>query len=103
MQSSKCRIALAMLAVLVLLAQPGEPTLVRQMNLGELCERAGFIFRGTVLDARPGTIAIGGGQLPTVTYTLRVDESFKGDFTGQKGDDRNPDGGNRQERGHQKR
>ncbi|MDP9144058.1 MAG: hypothetical protein M3N43_05090 [Actinomycetota bacterium] len=55
------------------------------MNLEQLCQRAGQIFRGTVLSARVGTIEAGGGRIPTVTYRIQVDESFKGEFQTVKG------------------
>lgn len=59
-------------------------TLVR-MNLGDLCGRAETIFRGKVLDVVPGSVEVGGGQLPTMTYRVLVDEAFKGDFEMVKG------------------
>jgi len=58
---------------------------VVQMNLQEMVNRADKIFRGTVLDAREGTVTAGGGQLPVVTYRIRVDESFKGSYSNVKG------------------
>lgn len=58
---------------------------VRQMNLAQLVDNAGRIFRGTVLDAREGTVQVGGGELPTVTYRIRVDEAMKGSFGQVKG------------------
>jgi hypothetical protein len=45
-----------------------------------MVSRAGNVFRATVVDVRGGTIDVGGGKLPTTTYTLRVEESFKGSF-----------------------
>ena len=56
-----------------------------QMNLGEMYGRAQRVFRGTVIAAVPGKVSVGGGELPTVTYRIRVDESFKGDFQIVKG------------------
>jgi hypothetical protein len=58
---------------------------VIQMNLAEMVDRADRIYRGTVLDVREGTVAVGGGELPTVTYRIRVDESFKGSYEEVKG------------------
>jgi hypothetical protein len=55
------------------------------MNLAELCQRADTIFRGTVLDITEGTVHAGGADLPTVTYRLRVDEAFRGEFETVKG------------------
>jgi hypothetical protein len=43
------------------------------------------VFRGTVLQARVGSVEVGGGRLPVVTYRVRVDESFKGSYETVKG------------------
>ena len=58
---------------------------VMQLNLGEMVQRADRIYRGTVIGITSGTVDVGGGQLPTVTYRIRVDESFRGDFDIVKG------------------
>ncbi|HSS52621.1 MAG TPA: hypothetical protein VLX28_27070, partial [Thermoanaerobaculia bacterium] len=58
---------------------------VQQMNLQQMVGRADKIFRGTVLDARGGTVRAGGAALPTVTYRLRVDDPLKGTFSQVKG------------------
>ncbi len=55
------------------------------MNLRDMCLRADKIFRGVVIAAIPGTVQVGGGELPVVTYRIRVDEAFKGDFQTVKG------------------
>lgn len=60
-------------------------TLLR-MNLGEMSDRADKIFRGTIVDAVDGSLEVGGGSLPTVTYVIRVDEAFKGSFPTIKGE-----------------
>lgn len=60
-------------------------TNVLQMNLQEMVSRADRIFRGTVLDVREGTVTAGGGELPVVTYRIRVDEALKGTFEEVKG------------------
>ncbi len=75
----------AAISALLLLAPPLTATTVLQMNLGELVQRADTIFRGTVLDVSEGIVHAGGADLPTVTYRLRVDESFRGEFTTVKG------------------
>jgi hypothetical protein len=59
---------------------------VRHMNLQQMCDAAGRIFRGTVLGVKDGVVVAGGGQLSTVIYTLRVDEAFKGSFESVKGE-----------------
>lgn len=77
--------ALASLALLSVSVQPAQSATVRQMNLEQLVGNAYTIFRGTIVDVRPGTVQIGGGELPTVIYTVRVDEPFKGSFDEAKG------------------
>lgn len=67
-------------AMLVVITAPAGAAMILKMNLAQLTDRAEAIFRGEVLSAEPGKIAIGGGTLPTVTYRLRVDEAFKGEF-----------------------
>jgi len=75
---------LAVLA-LSLLSPPAQAATVQQLNLEEMVDRAGRIFRGTVLDIREGTVQAGGAELPTVTYRIRVDEAFKGTYQTVKG------------------
>ena len=77
------------LAVVLALAAgaSAQTALVQQMGLPELTDRAGSIFRATVVAAEPGTVSVGGAELPTVTYRLRVEETFKGSFAGKQGDD----------------
>jgi hypothetical protein len=55
------------------------------MNLRDLVQRADKVVRVTVLDVSAGTVSAGGGDLPTVTYRLKVEESFKGDAAEGKG------------------
>lgn len=69
-----------MAAMLAAIAAPAGAAMILKMNLAQLTDRAHTIFRGEVLSAEPGKIALGGGTLPTVTYRLRVDEAFKGEF-----------------------
>jgi hypothetical protein len=66
--------------MLAAVTAPASAAMILKMNLAELTDRADAIFRGEVLSVEPGKIAIGGGTLPTVTYRLRVDEAFKGNF-----------------------
>lgn len=67
-------------AMLAAITVPAGAGMVLKMNLSQLTDRADAIFRGQVLSAEPGKMSIGGGTLPTVTYRLRVDEAFKGEF-----------------------
>jgi hypothetical protein len=69
-----------MAAMLAAIAAPAGAAMILKMNLAQLTDRADAIFRGEVLSAEPGKVSIGGGTLPTVTYRLRVDEAFKGEF-----------------------
>lgn len=69
-----------MAAMLAAITAPAGAAMILKMNLAQLTDRADAIFRGEVLSVEPGKIAIGGGTLPTVTYRLRVDEAFKGEF-----------------------
>jgi hypothetical protein len=76
----------AIVFALVVLAAPAAlATTVMQLNLAQLVDRADRIYRGTVLTATEGTLEAGGGQLPIVTYQIRVDETFRGDTTVVKG------------------
>jgi len=72
----------ALLAVLLVVATalPAAATSVLHMDLDGLSDRAALIFRATVLSVEPGSVAVGGGELTTTVYRLRVDEGFKGVF-----------------------
>jgi len=76
-----------LLAVTALVVQPLAATTMLQMDLAALTERAGRIFRGTVVDVEQTTVAAGGGELPAVAYRLRVEELFKGEADLVKGDE----------------
>lgn len=68
-------------------ARSGHTASLQHLKLDQLVDRSGKIFRGTILDFQPGTIEAGGGSLPTVTYRVRVEEAFKGDFPAKEGSD----------------
>ena len=70
---------------LVLAAQVNATSMLH-MDLADLTTRADKIFRGTVIYVNEGTVEAGGGELPAVTYRLRVEELFKGVATEVKGD-----------------
>jgi hypothetical protein len=80
MHRTRPRLLFSLAVIVLLLVQPVDATTVLRLNLEQMVSRAGNIFRATVLDVRGGTIDVGGGKLPTTTYTLRVEESFKGTF-----------------------
>jgi hypothetical protein len=63
----------------------GSATTVKHFDLQQITASAARVFRGTVVDVRPGTVNVGGGQLATTVYRIRVTESFKGTFPTAKG------------------
>jgi hypothetical protein len=68
------------LAVLVSAIPQADATTVKHFDLGGMASSAARVFRGTVTDVRPGLVKVGGGQLPTTIYRMKVVESFKGEF-----------------------
>ncbi len=78
MNLPKCRIGAVLLACALLVAPQLAATTLLHMDLAELAARSDKIFRGTVVDVEQGAIAVGGGEIPAVTYTLQVEEQFKG-------------------------
>jgi hypothetical protein len=73
------------LAAALLATAPASGTTLRSLNLEGLVSRADKVFRGKVLTARAGSVEVGGGSLPIVTYRVQVDESFKGSYESIKG------------------
>ncbi|MEM6818548.1 MAG: hypothetical protein AAF578_07125 [Pseudomonadota bacterium] len=63
-----------------------QATTVAQMNLEQMVNNSDRVFVGTVLDVTESRKQIGGGELPAVTYRIKVSESFKGDFSEIKGE-----------------
>jgi hypothetical protein len=57
-----------------------DATTVKHFDLPRMTASAARVFRGTVTDVRPGTVSVGGGQLATTVYRIRVTETFKGEF-----------------------
>lgn len=74
----KSRTVFVLLACVLILTPQLVATIMLQMNLESLSQRADKIFRGTVVDIIPGSVTAGGGDIPTTTYVLRVEELFKG-------------------------
>jgi hypothetical protein len=85
MHRSKLHSIFLLAAAALAVCLPLSAATVIQMNLGDMVDRADKIFRGTVLEVREGTVQAGGGELPVVTYRIRVDEAFKGTFEEVKG------------------
>jgi hypothetical protein len=74
-------VALATVLIAALLATPqADATTVKHFDLKGLTSSAARVFRGTVVDVRAGKVKVGGGELPTTIYRIKVTESFKGDF-----------------------
>ena len=65
-------------ALSVLCSVAADASNVRYMNLRDLVARADRIVRGTVLASEEGTVQAGGGAIPIVTYTIRVEQALKG-------------------------
>jgi len=76
---------LAAAAFAVVVVPAAHAAWVAKMDLGEMTFNADRIARVTVLDVEQGSVTLGGGELPVVTYKLRVDEAFKGTFDDDKG------------------
>ena len=57
-----------------------DATTVKHFDLGHMTSSAARVFRGTVTDVRAGSVKVGGGELATTIYRIRVTETFKGDF-----------------------
>jgi hypothetical protein len=62
-----------------------DATTVKHFDLPRMTESAARVFRGTVTDVRAGSVKVGGGQLATTIYRIKVSESFKGEFATFKG------------------
>ena len=75
------RTTLLLLGLALLALPAAHATTVLQMGLGDLCANSGKIFRGTVRSITPGTVTVGGGELPTVTYTFEVSDDLLGNLT----------------------
>ncbi len=80
MPTRKPRAPLFILVALLAFSMPAEATTVLKLDLEQMVERAGRIFRGTVADIRTGTVQAGGSSLPTVTYVIHVEEALKGEI-----------------------
>lgn len=77
---------LLLAAAVVLVAHQVHATIMLQLDLEELTNRADRIFRGAVVSVESGEVAVGGGELPIVTYRIKVTDLLKGEPTEVKGD-----------------
>ncbi len=73
-------------AVALLCASTAHAAITAQMNLEQMVTQSERIFVGRVVSITESRVAMGGGELPAVTYRLAVSESFKGDFEEVKGE-----------------
>lgn len=67
-------------AVFAVLATTASAEIVMKMGMSDLVGNADKVFRGTVLELNQGTVSAGGAEFPTVVYTIRVEDAFKGEF-----------------------
>lgn len=59
---------------------PANATTVKHFDLPDMTSSAARVFRGTVTDVRAGKVKVGGGELATTIYRIRISETFKGEF-----------------------
>jgi len=71
---------IAALLCSLMVVPAADSALVARMDLGDLADNAHRIFRATVLDVEQSSVSVGGGELPAVVVTLKVDDVLKGDF-----------------------
>ena len=72
--------ALFSFAVALLTFTSANAAITLQMNLEQMVTHSERVFVGQVVSISETRVAMGGGELPAVTYRLRVSEAFKGDF-----------------------
>ncbi len=73
-------------AVVLLCASAVNAAITAQMNLEQLVTQSERVFVGRVISISESRVAMGGGELPAVTYRLAVSDTFKGDFEEIKGE-----------------
>ena len=76
MKRRRLVLSLATTLALAFAAVMASATMVMAMGLGDLVSNADKVFRGTVLTKEPGIVNVGGGELSTVVYTIRVDDAL---------------------------
>ena len=73
-------LALAVLALTSPAQVHAATAYVKHQNLAEMTDEATMIYRGKVVSITGGTVAMAGGELPTVTFMIEVTESLRGEF-----------------------
>jgi hypothetical protein len=75
---SRCLVCIAAGVMTLAIAIAADAANIRYMNLRDLVAHADRIVRGTVVASEEGTVSVGGGTLPIVTYRIRVEDALKG-------------------------
>ncbi len=76
---SLCALAVGIITCAVVTAEAAD---VIHLTLRDLVARGDRIVRGNVIAADEGMLSAGGGNIPIVTYRIRVDEALKGSVAG---------------------
>ena len=74
------------LAFATLSAGPLYAATAAQMNLEQMVTSSERVFVGVVIDVTESRKAVGGGEVPAVTYTIKVTDAFKGEYEEIKGE-----------------
>ena len=86
MRERKRLAVLVSCAVAWLCASTVHAAITAQMNLEQLVTQSERIFVGRVVSISESRVAMGGGELPAVTYRLAVSDTFKGEYEEIKGE-----------------
>ena len=73
-----------LLAAFLAASPPAGATTVKHFDLPQMATSSGRVFRGIVTDVRAGSVKVGGGELATTIYRIRVTEALKGEFSTHK-------------------
>ncbi|MDJ0908082.1 MAG: hypothetical protein QNI99_02745 [Woeseiaceae bacterium] len=72
--------ALLSFALALLTFSSANAAITLQMNLEQMVTYSERVFVGEVVEISETRVAAGGGELPAVTYRIRVTDTFKGDY-----------------------
>lgn len=72
--------ALLSFALALLTFSSANAAITLQMNLEQMVTQSERVFVGEVVSISETRVTAGGGELPAVTYRIRVSEAFKGDY-----------------------
>lgn len=85
MRALRFAAAFVLLTFGLTMASAVHATTVLQMNLAQMITSSDKVFVGTVIDVSESRVAVGGGEVPAVTYRFRVADTFKGEYQQSKG------------------